>query len=100
MIDRKYEIEAHNKTTRKKHTEQDSVLFLAKDKALPFALEAYIRKCIELGCDKRHLESATLLLDRVRNSQKTKVDTPDTSVTEAVYCNKLNPPTPETSYPR
>ena len=69
MIDRKYKFLAVNPCSGNIHTEDDAVVFLAKDKALPYALEEYYRQCKRLQCDESHLESINLLMSRVDNYQ-------------------------------
>lgn len=70
-IDRKYIINAENPCSGSKHTEKDSVLFLAKDKAfLEGALPGYREKCIELGSNQEHIDSIDLLIGRVAEFQK------------------------------
>ena len=70
MIDRKYKILAINPCSGQIHTEDDAVLFCAKDAAFPYALEAYIQECKHRKCGHAHIESAELLLGRVRAYQK------------------------------
>lgn len=65
MIDRKYEIYAVNPCNGHIHDERDSILFTARDKAVPAMLLAYIEECKELGCDETHLKSISLLRERV-----------------------------------
>lgn len=70
MIDRKFKILAVNPCNGKHYTEQNAVLLCAKDKATVPALEAYLSACHDLGCDATHLESVTLLIDRIIGYQK------------------------------
>lgn len=81
-IDRKYKINAINPCSGNTHTEQDSVLFLAKDKAfLEAALPAYRQRCIELGANPAHIQSIDLLIERVAEYQRNiKSETPDTDL--------------------
>ena len=80
MIDRKYKILAVNPCSGNVHTEEDSVLFLAKDQALLVALEAYVEECSLLGCEDTHIEGVNLLIERVEEYQrKVKVEVPDTN---------------------
>jgi hypothetical protein len=70
-IDRKYKIEAVNSVSGNQHTEEDSVLFLAKDKAfLQYALPAYLKGCERLGSNPEHLESIKSLMCRVNAHQQ------------------------------
>ena len=67
MIDRKYQILAVNPCNGHIHTEKDSLLLVADDRAVPIALRAYLEECEKLGCGDTHLESVALLIDRVEN---------------------------------
>jgi len=80
-IDRKYKIQAINPCSLNMHSENDSVLFLAKDKALPDTIEFYRNKCIELGANQAHMESIALLRERVIDYQLAiEAKTPDTDL--------------------
>ncbi len=81
-IDRKYTINAVNPCSGNVHTEKDSVLFLAKDKAfLEGGLPGYRAKCIEMGANPAHIESIDLLIDRVRSFQESiEAKVPDTDL--------------------
>ena len=72
MIDRKYRILAINPCKGAFHTEEDSILFLAKDRAVPVMLQAYRKECERIGCQPEHLESVNLLIDRVVDFQEQK----------------------------
>lgn len=79
-IDRKYRIAAVNPVSGAAHSEADSVLFLAKDKALPNTLRAYFAECTALGAHSEHLESISLLIERVELYQKhIEAKVPDTN---------------------
>ena len=71
IIDRKYKILAVNPCNGHIHTEEDSILFVADDKAVPEMLATYRDECKKLRCDGPHLESIRLLQHRVsvRQSQ-------------------------------
>lgn len=78
-IDRKFRILAVNPCKKGKvYTENEGLFFCAKDKALPYALNAYKEKCIELECGEEHIESIEMLTDRVNIYQETNSKVPDT----------------------
>ena len=68
-IDRKFQISAIHSTKGTYHSERSSVLFLAKDKALPATLRFYRDECARLGSDERQLKGIGLLIERVENFQ-------------------------------
>ena len=68
-IDRKYTIKAVNPCSGNMHDENDSILFLAKDKAVPAMLRAYAAESERLGANPAHLESIALLIGRVEAYQ-------------------------------
>jgi len=81
MIDRKFKFVAVNPCNQKVYTEENAVVFCAKDKALLPALYAYKRACEDLDCNKEHLESIHLLAQRVLNYQQTiESRVPDTNL--------------------
>jgi len=85
VVDRKYKIKAINPSSLNTHTEADSILFLAKDLALPATLQFYHDECERLGADISHLTSIKLLRERVLQYQKnneTKI--PDTNTPEEI----------------
>ena len=63
-IDWKYKIKAVNPCSGNEHTEDDSILFLAKDKAVPAMLKAYYWECKRLGTNPAHCEAIALLTER------------------------------------
>jgi len=69
-IDRKFKFVATNPCNGKVYTENNAVVFCAKDKALVPALRAYIGACVALGCGPEHIESLDLLMERIREFQK------------------------------
>jgi len=71
-IDRKYIIRACNpaKEIPTEHTEHDSVLFLAKDAALPDTLRFYRQECARRGAAKEQLFGIDLLVMRVEKFQE------------------------------
>ena len=80
-IDRKYKIHAVNPCSRNTHDEYDSILFLAKDKAVPAMLRAYLKESEALGANPAHLESIGLLIGRVEQYQReVEAKTPDTDL--------------------
>jgi hypothetical protein len=87
VIDRKFELRAHNPVNGRSYTERSAFVFLAKDAAVPAALEAYIGECAKLGANPEHLQSVRLLLERVRHFQSTvKHRVPDTVGAEIARC--------------
>ena len=81
MIDRKYKILAVNPCSGNVHTEEDAILFLAKDLAVLPMLDTYVKECNQLGCEDTHLDSMNLLIERVEEYQRnvtTKVPDTDT----------------------
>ena len=86
-IDRKFCFSAYNATTGSRHDENDGLLLLAKDKAVPDTLRFYRKRCEELGSNREHLEAIDLLIGRVERFQKTNpviAKVPDTTPDEAV----------------
>ena len=80
-IDRKYKIHAVNPCSRNTHDEHDSILFLAKDKAVPAMLRAYLKESEKLGANPAHLESIGLLIGRVEQYQReVEAKIPDTDL--------------------
>lgn len=64
-VDLKFRINAISRKSGKAYTDQNAVLFLASDKALPAALRAYRDECVKLGADPAQIESLGLLIRRV-----------------------------------
>jgi len=80
-IDRKYKIQATNPCSGSTHDESDSILFLAKDRAVPAMLRAYRTECERLGSNPAHIESISLLIDRVEAYHgETESKVPDTDL--------------------
>lgn len=80
-IDWKYKIQAVNPCSGNTHTEDDSILFLAKDKAVPATLRYYKAKCKRLGANPAHLEAIELLIGRVDSYQnEIEAKVPDTDL--------------------
>ncbi|MBU0665380.1 MAG: hypothetical protein KJ990_12670 [Proteobacteria bacterium] len=65
-IDRKFKFVATNPCKGNVYTEQNAMIFCAKDKALIPTLQAYYVECARLGCGNEHLESIELLMERVK----------------------------------
>ncbi len=79
VIDRKFKILAVNPCKGTIYTDENAVLFCAKDKAfLEGALPAYRDKCLELGCGAEHIASVELLIERVKKFQESESKIPDT----------------------
>lgn len=86
-IDRKFNINAVNPATGKVYTQNNSILLVAKDKALIPTLTYYLEQCRHLGSNPEHLESIGLLIDRVREFQLNEgCKTPDTVGDEIARC--------------
>jgi hypothetical protein len=87
IIDRKFRILAVNPVNGKIYTEKDSILFCAKDAAVPAALFAYRRECQKLGANQEHIVSIDLLLKRVEQYQaEIESRVPDTVGDEIPRC--------------
>lgn len=88
MIDRKFKILAVNPVNGKTYTEDTALLLCAKDAAVPAALLAYRTACIELGANQEHIDSITLLHERVCIFQRMAGGgrTPDTIGAEIPRC--------------
>lgn len=87
IIDRKFRTLAVNPVNGNIYTEKDSILFCAKDAALPATLNAYQEECIRLGANPEHITSVGLLIDRVCQYQKEiEVKIPDTVGRELTRC--------------
>ena len=69
VIDRKFKFVATNPCKGSVYTEENAIIFLAKDKAVPGMLSFYQEICDGLGCGKEHLESIELLRGRVIDFQ-------------------------------
>ncbi len=77
-IDRKFNIRAISTEHGACHDENDSVLFLAKDKFLVVTLVYYLDVCFQGGVDERQLEGIRLLIDRVvRWQEENQTKLPD-----------------------
>ena len=66
MIDRKFKFVAVNPCKPEKvYTEENAIVFCAKDAAVPKMLIEYMRECEKLGCGQEHIVSVSMLIDRV-----------------------------------
>lgn len=70
VIDRKFIILAVNPINGKVYDETNSILFAAKDAAVPEMLAAYAAHCMRLGANPEHLQSVRLLRERVIKFQE------------------------------
>jgi hypothetical protein len=70
IIDRKFKFIAVNPCKNTVYTQEDAIVFCAKDKAVPAMLLEYIDRCKYLECGEDHIESMGLLLERVLEFQK------------------------------
>lgn len=87
VIDRKFKLLAVNPVTGKIYTEENAMVFCAKDKALPAALQAYLVECARIGANPDHLKSVGLLIDRVVEYQREiESRVPDTVGDEIPRC--------------
>jgi len=64
-IDSKFAIHAKHVTHRYLATEENAMIFLARDAALPATLRAYREECERLGSDEAQLKSIDALIVRV-----------------------------------
>ena len=79
IIDRKFKFVATNPCKRSVYTEENAIVFCAKDKAVLPMLFAYVEECIRLDCGQMHIESIRLLIGRVNDYQKSiESQIPDT----------------------
>jgi hypothetical protein len=86
-IDRKFKILAVNPVNGKIYTEKNSILLCAKDKAVPEALHAYMAECDRIGANPEHIESVSLLIERVEKFQaEIESRVPDTVGDEIPRC--------------
>lgn len=77
-IDRKFKFIAVNPCNGNVYTEDNAVVFCAKDQALIPTLSAYRDECKKIGCGNEHLESIDLLIGRILEFQQEEVKKPDT----------------------
>ena len=65
MIDRKFKFVATNPCKGNVFTEENAIVFLAKDVCVPAMLSAYIKECKRVACGPEHIRSMQLLRERV-----------------------------------
>ena len=70
-IDRKFKITAKNPCSGKVYTEKEGIFFCAHDMAVPAMIKTYRGECVALGCSEEHIESISLLIQRVEKYQNT-----------------------------
>ena len=63
-------IKAVSVNSGSRYTEEEAVLFLVRDPALPQAIHAYRARSYELGCDEKQLTSIDALHHRVVEHQR------------------------------
>ena len=79
IVDRKFKILAVNPCSGNIYTEENSILFCAKDRALIAALRAYEEECVRIGANEEHINSIRMLTKRVAYFQTTiESKVPDT----------------------
>ncbi len=79
MIDDKFKIKAVNPFNGNEYTDANALLLCAKDAAVPAALDAYVKKCLSLGCESNHIKELRALQQRVLDFQKVQGNrAPDT----------------------
>jgi hypothetical protein len=79
-IDRKFYFTAVSLKSKKKYSDNNAVVFLAKDALLPALLDHYYALCVEHKVDERQLKGVALLRERVMKFQAKhtkKVHVPD-----------------------
>lgn len=64
-VDLKFRFQAFHAITGKNHSEEDAVMVLAQDDALPGTLQAYLQECTRLGAEKEQIEGVERLIKRV-----------------------------------
>ena len=70
MIDRKFKFVAVNPCNGKYYTQENAIVFCAKDEAVPHMLAEYKKECKLLGANSEHIESIELLFNRVLEYQR------------------------------
>ena len=92
VVDRKFVFTAVNPCKGTVYTQENAVVFCAKDMALVPTLKAYKGECVRIGCHREHIDSINLLIDRVITFQKKvefrKPDTDtDCEIDRCIYGN-------------
>lgn len=90
-IDRKFLIHATSKISGNQYSQDDAVLFLAKDKAFLLTLPTYLEKCREVGAGPEQLVAVEMLIDRVKQYQADNpsvVKVPDVDPIKEADCLK------------
>ncbi len=88
-IDRKFVITATSRVSGKMYSENNAVLFLAKDKAFLLALPTYLEKCKEVGAGPDQIKAVELMIQRVEQYQTnnpTLVKIPDVDPVKESSC--------------
>ncbi len=73
-IDRKFEIHARSRTSGATYTEEEAVLFLARDTAFALTLPTYLENCKKVGAGEDQIKAVELLIERVANYRKANPD--------------------------
>lgn len=68
-IDRKFKIQAQSIHSGATYTEDDAVLFLAKDRAFILTLPTYLENCKKVGAGQDQILAVELLINRVNDYQ-------------------------------
>lgn len=66
-IDRKFKIHARSVASGNTHSEDDAVLFLAKDTAFLMTLPTYLDNCKKVGAGPDQIKAVELMIDRVKD---------------------------------
>ena len=74
MIDSKYSIHAKGVENRTLFTQDNAMLFLARDAALIPTLMFYQEECARLGSGQAHIDSIDALIVRVREFQQVGIE--------------------------
>jgi len=79
IVDRKFKFLAVNPCNHNIYTEENAIVFVAKDAGLLPMLDRYLKFCENAGCDSNHIESVELLMGRIRTFQGREIKLPDTN---------------------
>lgn len=69
QIDKKFHFVATNPVTGKTYTDNDGLILLAKDRAVPAALRTYRAECVRLEAAPEQIEGVDRLIERVDRFQ-------------------------------